>query len=88
MSLCAYIFNYNAGIDFGFLQNRISGSVDVYHRKTTDLLNTAFVPAGSNFRNQVTTNIGSLENTGVELALSWKPVQTKDWYWTIDYNFT
>ena len=79
---------YNAGIDFGFLQNRISGSVDVYHRKTTDLLNTAFVPAGSNFRNQVTTNIGSLENTGVEFALSWKPVQTKDWYWTIDYNFT
>ena len=79
---------YNAGLDFGFLNNRFSGSVDVYHRKTTDLLNTAYVSAGSNFRNQVTTNIGSLENTGVEVALSWKAIQTNDWYWTIDYNFT
>ena len=79
---------YNAGLDFGFLNNRFSGSIDVYHRKTTDLLNTAYVSAGSNFRNQVTTNIGSLENTGVEVALSWKAIQTNDWYWTIDYNFT
>ena len=79
---------YNIGLDFGFMNQRISGSIDVYHRKTTDLLNTAYVAAGSNFRNQVTTNIGSLENTGVEVALSWKPIQTDDWYWTIDYNFT
>ena len=79
---------YNAGLDFGFMNQRFTGSIDVYHRKTTDLLNTAYVAAGSNFRNQVTTNIGSLENTGVEVALSWKAIQTNDWYWTIDYNFT
>ena len=79
---------YNVGLDFGFLNNRISGSIDFYHRKTTDLLNTAYVSAGSNFRNQVTTNIGSLKNTGIEVALSWKPIQTDNWFWTIDYNFT
>ena len=79
---------YNAGLDFGFMNQRITGSIDFYHRKTTDLLNTAYVAAGSNFRNQVTTNIGSLKNTGVEVALSWKAIQSKDWYWTIDYNFT
>ena len=79
---------YNAGIDFGFMNNRLSGSVDVYYRKTTDLLNTAYVAAGSNFKNTVTTNIGSMENKGVELTLSWKPIQTKDWFWTLDYNFT
>ena len=79
---------WNAGIDFGFMNQRISGSIDFYHRKTTDLLNTAYVAAGSNFRNQVTTNIGSLQNTGLEVALSWKAIQTNDWYWTLDYNFT
>jgi iron complex outermembrane receptor protein len=79
---------YNVGLDFGFMNQRFTGSIDFYHRKTTDLLNDAYVAAGSNFKNKVKTNIGSLENTGVEVALSWKPIQTNDFYWTIDYNFT
>lgn len=79
---------YNVGLDWGILNQRLSGSVDWYYRKTTDLLNTVYVPAGSNFRNQVSSNIGSLKNTGVEVSLSWKAIQTKDWYWTLDYNFT
>ena len=79
---------WNVGLDFGVDNQRFTGSVDWYYRNTTDLLNTAYVAAGSNFRNQVTTNIGSLVNTGVEVALSWKPIRTDDWYWTIDYNFT
>ena len=78
----------NFGIDFGFLNQRLTGSIDWYYRKTTDLLNYANVAALSNFRNQVNQNIGSLKNTGLELSLSWKAIQTKDWYWTIDYNFT
>lgn len=79
---------YNAGLDFGFLNGRLSGSVDYYFRKTTDLLNTVYVSAGSNFRNQVFSNVGSLENTGVELALTYRPIQTADWNWEITANAT
>ncbi len=56
---------YNAGIDYGFLNNRISGAVDVYFRKTTDLLNTVGIAAGTNFSNQLLTNVGELENKGL-----------------------
>lgn len=79
---------YNAGLDFGFFNQRLTGSVDYYFRKTTDLINTAYVAAGSNFRNQVSSNIGSLENQGVEVALNWKAIQTKDWFWEIGVNAT
>jgi iron complex outermembrane receptor protein len=79
---------YNVGLDFGFMDNRITGSLDYYFRETTDLLNTVYVAAGSNFRNQVTSNIGSLENTGFEASLNVKPIVTEDWYWDLGFNLT
>ena len=79
---------YNAGLDFSFFKNRLSGSIDAYYRKTTDLINTAYVSAGSNFRNQVLSNIGSLENKGVEVMLTARPIVSKDWLWEITGNFT
>ena len=79
---------YNAGLDFALFHNRISGSVDYYYRKTTDLINDATVSAGSNFRNQVRSNIGSLENRGVEASLTVRPVQTENWQWEVTANFT
>ena len=79
---------YNAGIDFAFFQNRLSGSVDYYYRKTKDLINNVYVSAGSNFSAMVVSNIGSLHNQGVEVALTWRPIQTKDWHWELNYNFT
>ncbi len=79
---------WNGGIDVSLFRNRLSASVDYYYRKTTDLINTAFVPAGSNFRNQVTSNIGSLENRGIEASVTVRPVQTTDWQWEITGNFT
>jgi iron complex outermembrane receptor protein len=79
---------YNVGLDFGAWNQRFTVGVDVYFRKTTDLLNKADVAAGTNFKNTVMTNIGSMENKGVEVTLGMKPVQTDNWYWTIDYNFT
>jgi iron complex outermembrane receptor protein len=79
---------YNVGVDFGAWNQRFTVGVDVYYRKTTDLLNKADVAAGTNFKNTVMTNIGSMENKGVEVTLGLKPIQTDDWYWTIDYNFT
>ena len=79
---------YNIGLDWGILKQRLSGSVDWYYRKTTDLLNYAPMAAMQGYRNQAWQNIGSLTNTGVEATINWKALQTKDWYWTIDYNFT
>ena len=79
---------YNAGLDFSVLRDRIRGSVDYYYRKTTDLINDASVSAGSNFRNQVKSNIGSLENKGIEASLTVRPVQTKDWQVEVTGNFT
>ena len=65
----------NIGLDFGFFNGRLTGSVDLYHRKTTDLINDAYVSAGSNFRNKVTSTIGSLVNKGIEAALTVRPIQ-------------
>ena len=79
---------YNAGLDFQFFHNRVSGSVDYYYRKTTDLINWASVSAGSNFRNTVPTNIGSLENRGIEASLTVRPVVTENWQWELTANFT
>ena len=79
---------YNAGLDLAFLNNRLEFNLDWYYRKTKDLINTVYVPAGSNFKPQVTSNIGSLHNTGFEFATTVRPVQTKDWQWEVTYNFT
>ena len=78
----------NVGLDWTLWNGRLSGTVDYYFRKTTDLINTASVSAGSNFRNQVTSNIGSLENKGVEVSLTVRPISTQDWQWEITGNFT
>lgn len=79
---------YNLGLDYGFLGNRIYGSIDIYKRYTKDLLNKIAVPAGSNFTNIIETNIGDMDGKGVEVALSAIPVKNKDWEWTISGNFT
>lgn len=79
---------FNFGLDFGFFNNRISGSVDVYSRKTRDLLNHIFIPAGSNFTNRLNTNIGNMTSKGVELAINAIPIQTKDFEWSVTGNFT
>jgi len=79
---------YNAGIDFGVLNSRVTASLDYYHRITTDLLNTVEISAGSNFSNQVISNIGSLKNDGVEFSLNAKAISTNNLIWEIDYNVT
>ncbi|MDD2799161.1 MAG: TonB-dependent receptor [Bacteroidales bacterium] len=79
---------YNAGLDFGFFKSRITGAVDYYFRETTDLLNEVVVAAGSNFSNILISNIGSLQNKGVELSISTKAITSKDFNWDIDYNVT
>lgn len=78
---------YNIGLDFGFLKNRINGSVDVYKRTTKDLLNTIPVVTGTNLVDMLLMNVGDMENKGIEVALNVVPVQTKDWRWEVGMNF-
>jgi len=77
---------WNAGFDYGFLNNRITGSIEAYYRKTTDLLSRNTVPAGSATINRLDQNIGDMENIGVEFNISAKPVVTDDFTWTVNYN--
>ncbi|RYY35133.1 MAG: TonB-dependent receptor [Sphingobacteriaceae bacterium] len=79
---------YNAGLDYGFLNGRISGSVDVFYKKTKDLLSLVQIPVGSNFSNQLITNVGNMENKGVEVSINGSPIKTKDFNWDIGFNFT
>ncbi|KAA6300983.1 MAG: TonB-dependent receptor SusC [Candidatus Ordinivivax streblomastigis] len=79
---------WNGGLDFGFLNGRIAGSVDYYFRETKDLLNTVRIAAGTNFNTQMLSNIGSLENQGVEFSINAKPIVTKELLWDVSYNVT
>lgn len=79
---------YNIGLDYGFLNNRINGSIDYYQRYTKDLLNTINVIAGTNYAPVLTTNIGSMENKGAECSINFIPVSTKDWEWSVGLNYT
>ena len=77
---------WNAGLDFGFLKNRINGSIEVYKRTTKDLLNTIPVTTGTNLTDMLLCNVGDLTNTGFEIALNVVPVQTKDLRWEVGVN--
>ncbi|HEY4654151.1 MAG TPA: TonB-dependent receptor [Cyclobacteriaceae bacterium] len=79
---------YNAGIDFGIIDDKLTGTIDVYQRETKDLLNNIQVAGGSNFSNFLWTNVGSLENTGVEVTLNARAIDTEDITWNIGFNFT
>ena len=80
--------SWNAGLDFGFFNNRLSGSVDYYTRQTSDLLATVPTAAGTNFTRTITTNVGNVDSKGVEVNLNAIPVDTKDWTWNLSANLT
>ena len=77
---------WNAGLDFAFLNNRITANIDGYYRKTTDLIQEVTLPVLMNFAQRMPQNIGSLENYGVEFTIGAKPIVTKDFTWDIQYN--
>lgn len=79
---------YNIGLDYGFLNNRIYGSVDYYQRHTKDLLNTINVISGTNYSSVITTNIGEMDNKGLEFSIQAVPVHTDRWKWTVGMNYT
>lgn len=78
---------FDIGLDFGFLKNRIAGTIDAYYKKTTDLLWLVPLPIESGFDNSL-TNIGQIDNKGIEFSLSTVNISTKDFSWTTAGNFS
>jgi TonB-linked SusC/RagA family outer membrane protein len=79
--------NWDIGIDFGFFNNRITGTLDFYNRKTKDLLYNQPVSLATGF-SSVLSNIGSLQNKGYELTLSGDIIRKKNFKWNVTFNYT
>ncbi len=81
--------SYNFGLDFGFKNDRFSGSIDVYRKETSDLLATVPVPAGTNFTNMILTNVGGMRNQGIEMSLNVGLIATKNMRldWTVNGTY-
>ena len=77
---------WNVGLDFGFFQ-RLRGSIDVYSRKTNDMLLSKRVPQTTGFSSNF-MNTGSMKNSGVELQLDGDIIATKDFYWNVGFNIS
>lgn len=78
----------NAALDYGFLDDRITGSIDFYYRKTKNLLALISQPALTNFTNQIVGNIGNMRDQGVEFNINGQIVKSKDVNWTANFNVT
>jgi TonB-dependent starch-binding outer membrane protein SusC len=76
----------NLGLDYGFLNNRINGSLDFYQRNTSNLLISINEPAGTNFSAFINSNVGSLTNKGVEFSINAQPIRAKDLTWDVSFN--
>lgn len=80
--------SWNFGLDFGFIKDRLSGSVDFYTRSTKDLLATVPSPAGVNFDKNILTNVGNVDSHGIEFSLNATPIDTKDLTWDMSFNMS
>ncbi|OQY95599.1 MAG: SusC/RagA family protein [Sphingobacteriales bacterium UTBCD1] len=78
----------NIGLDYGFWNNRINGSIDFYLKNTSNLLSVVDQPAGTNFGNKVIANIGTMENRGVEFTINTEPIKQKSFVWDLNFNIT
>ena len=78
----------NIGLDFGFFNNRISGSFDVYNKKTSDMLWDYSVPTPPYLFPEITANVGKMENKGFEILLNTIPVKTENFLWNSSMTFS
>ena len=78
----------NLGLDFGFVKNRISGTIELYKKKTEDLLSVIPVAPGSNFDISLLTNVGNIENKGIEITVNTTPVRRTNFSWDFGFNVT
>ncbi len=79
---------YNVALDFGFLNNRLTGTIDGYYRETKDLLSSVPVPAGANLTDLLTTNVGEMTSRGLEISLNGVIVQKENFGWDANFNIT
>lgn len=77
---------YNAGLDYGFMKGRLYGSIDVYYKKTSDLLSKINIPVGTNFNNELTTNVGNMDVRGAEASLNFAAIKTENTSWDLGVN--
>ncbi|AWA29582.1 SusC/RagA family TonB-linked outer membrane protein [Flavobacterium magnum] len=77
---------YNAGLDFGFAENRITGSIDAFYRETNDLIQDAPIADGGNNSNYAIQNIGSFTTKGLEFSINANVVKTADFNWNVNFN--
>lgn len=81
--------SWNVGVDFSFFKYRLNGTLDFFHRKTTDLLYTKELPLSSGINAPYyPVNVGSMVNRGVELSLDGTPIKTENWQWNLNLNLT
>ena len=79
---------YNLALDFGFFNDRLTGTVDAYYRETEDLLATVPTPAGSNLSDLLTTNVGSVLSKGIEFSLNGELAKSENFNWDLGVNVT
>jgi len=79
---------YNYGFDFGFFNERFSGSIDYYTRQTKDLLARVPAAAGTNFDKTILTNVGNVDSKGLEVSINAVPLNTKNVSWELSFNGT
>ncbi|MET4082778.1 TonB-linked SusC/RagA family outer membrane protein [Pedobacter sp. UYP30] len=79
---------FNVGLDFGFFNNRLTGSAEVYSRKTDGLLSIINPAIGTNFSPTVLSNVGNVSSNGAELNLNGILISKKDLKWQMGYNLS
>ncbi len=78
----------NIGFDYGFFGNRLNGTIDWYKRRTKDLIGSYTAQQPSLIYNKILTNVGTMDNTGVELAVNGEIVKTKDFTYTANFTLS
>jgi len=79
---------FNVGVDFAFLDRRVTGSVNAYIKETNDLIASSIVDPFTNFGNRINANIGNMENRGLEFNINASPIKTEYFEWSINYNIS
>ena len=79
---------FNIGLDFGFLNNRLTGTIEYYSKKTSDLIYDYDVSTNRYPYNKMTANVGDISNKGIEITINAIPVQTRNFTWNTSLNLS
>jgi TonB-dependent starch-binding outer membrane protein SusC len=80
--------NINIAVEYGLFDNRVTGILEVFSRKTRDLVNEVPLALGANFTNRLITNVGNIESKGFEVTMNFVPVKNKNAQWDFGFNVT